>query len=388
MGLSILIYCPDRHISYQANTPDIRGVGGGVTTRIRLAHSLAKIGHQVTVIGHVPRRQIFQGVTYFPLGDGNHPQATDVLLLTTSGDKLSLFPALDLNLNARLREIWVHGTTPIQGLEQVEYDFVVTVSNFIRKWVVNEWNVPSNKVFVAYNGVKDYRLKRYLWNPPSQRDPYSLIYFSHPSKGLSTAIEVLRLLRQMDQRFKLHVYGGSALWGGDDQPPESEPGMIYHGMVGQKIIARALQKASVSFHLQTIVEALSLSLIEAMAYGAIPIISPIGGMREVVKDGYDGFWIEGDHNDKDVHKRAAQLIINLVESPGYVNFIRKNAMNVPWSSHNQAEVWTAHWHWELAQKGVKFSESHCPEKECGGEWLITPDGYHCLKCGNYSRKGR
>ena len=55
MSYRVVIYCPDRHISYQAATPDKKGVGGGIVARIRLAQHLARQGHQVAVISNVPR---------------------------------------------------------------------------------------------------------------------------------------------------------------------------------------------------------------------------------------------------------------------------------------------------------------------------------------------
>ena len=51
------------------------------------------------------------------------------------------------------------------------------------------------------------------------------MYFSHPSKGLDAALAVLRILRETESRFKLHIFGGNALWGGKDGVI-SEPGYL------------------------------------------------------------------------------------------------------------------------------------------------------------------
>ena len=382
MNYKILIYCPDKHISYTADTPEREGVGGGVTARIRLAQSLARLGHEVTLLSNVPRTHTSQGATFLPLSKRDLPREVDVLILTTSGDKLSLESALSLPVQARLREVWVHGTIPVQGLEALDPDRVVAVSNFIRGVAVSDWGVPEGKTAVIHNGYTPYT------EPEGKgslvRDPYALIYTSHPSKGMETAISVTRLLRRKDERFQLHVYGGGGLWGGEDKAPEEEPGVVYHGLVGQREVIRALQEAGFSLHLQARLEPFALSLVEALGYGCLPIVSPVGGNREAVRHGVNGFWVPGDHRSPEVQTAAADLIYTLVQTPTFTDHLRRNARMIPWTWENQARVWTAHFAHLLEGKGAVLEDSHTRCPECGGKWLLTADGYHCTTCGLYS----
>lgn len=385
MSYRILIYCPDRHLVYEGSTPDRKGVGGGVVARIRLAEALARLGHQVTVVGNVPRRHVYQRVTYIPLDTPDLPRQVDVLLLTSSGGALSLEPARELKVEARLREVWVHGTKLVAGVGEAGARYVVGVSNFIRRVMLEEWGLPREQLFVIHNGANELPLGR-----PPKRDPFSLIYTGHPAKGLAAARGVLRLLRQHDPRYTLHVYGGNALWGGQDEPPAREAGVAYHGLVGQTTLVKALAAASFALHLQTIQEAFSVSLLDALRYGAIPIASPVGGHLEAIAHGTNGFLVRGDPDDESVQRRVAELILALNAHPAFQDYMRSRAQAVPWTWDRQARTWETHWAQALGQGSaeaneVPLLEETCPE--CGGGWLYLADGYHCARCGLYRAGG-
>lgn len=384
MAYQVVIYCPDQHILYDPATPDIKGIGGGVIARIRLAQALARLGHRVSIISHVSRAVKHKGVDYLPLANATIAQTVDILILTSSGGALSLESARELNIQARLREIWLHGITRVQGVSSLQYDYAIGVSNFICNAVENEWGVSSARLISIYNGAAVLSTK--WWHTHFPRDPYSLIYASHPSKGLDAAIKVLNILREKDERFKLHVFGGDALWGGMDKMI-SAPGVIYHGTQGQQNVFKYLQRSNISFHLQTIIEAFGMGATESMKHGCIPIASPLGAYSETIKHGYNGFLVPGDHQSSEVHQQTADIIAQLVRAPHYAEYIRHQAMQMPWTWDTQAKVWEQHWDWALEKKGetLHTPASHC--RRCGGAWLLTADGYHCTTCSTYSRDG-
>src|SRR3972149_5119638 len=110
MMYRVTIYCPDRHTLYDGRTPREVGVGGGITARIRMAHALQRRGHRVTMVVNCPRRETFEGVEYVPLDEATR-LVGDILILTTSGDRLDLTPALGLRRETSLTIVWVHGPT-------------------------------------------------------------------------------------------------------------------------------------------------------------------------------------------------------------------------------------------------------------------------------------
>ena len=380
----VSMYCPDHHLSYDGSTPDKQGVGGGVMVRIRLAAALAKLGHQVTMICNCPRAATFDGVRYIPLAQAQSID-TDVLILSSSGGDLDLRPALKLDIKASLRLIWVHGTPLLKGLHEIPFDYVCSPSNFIRQVALDDWGVAREKTFVSYHGVDAAFLQRPLFANPARRNLFKLVYSSHPSKGLDAALGVLRILRRHDPRFELHIYGGNRLWGGTDQAPAQEDGVFYHGMIGQKQLSRELQTSHIALNLQDRLEPFGLSLIEAMASGNIVMASPMGAYPEILRDGYDGFLIEGNHMAAETWERVAQMTLSLVSAPDFSEFIRHNAQAAVRDWETVARTWSGHWEWALGQSERTMWAHPCPT--CGGAQLPLADGYHCASCGLYLRKG-
>jgi glycosyltransferase involved in cell wall biosynthesis len=384
MSYQVVIYCPDRHIVYDGRTPYERGVGGGITARVRMARALRRLGHRVTMVVNCPRAATIDGVDYRPL-DSVHRLEGDVLVANTSGGALDLSPLLDLESDARLRLVWSHGTVRPGGLGRIAFDAVYAVSNFVAEVAASDWAVPRDRLFVVYNGFEERAFARAERRRP-RRDPYRLVYFSHPSKGLEAAIAVLRRLRQADRRFTLHVYGGPRLWGQEEAAPAIEEGLDYHGLVGQQRLVRELLRSGFSLQLQSREEPFGMTLVEAMRAGCVVVASPVGAIPEVIGDGMDGVLVSGDPNSETAQQAAAERILALAADASAMDSMRRRAQAIPWDSDTMARVWTAHWAWLLegGREPVDAAPGPCPR--CGGERLSMEDGYRCTRCSFYSKR--
>lgn len=389
MKYRVTIYCPDHHLSYDGRTPDRTGIGGGVTIRIRLARALAKIGHQVTLVGNCLREEQLDGVHYLPLRTVSRIETEIAILTSSAGDTPDLSPALELDLRAHLRVGWVHGRPRPGAIHEVGLDYVCAVSNFVRRVARDEWPFPPEKLFVCYNGVEQSFYRRSWFDRRDRRDPYRLLFSGHPDKGLDAALGVLWLLRERDARFELHIYGGDGLYGAKDKNPTSLPGTHYHGTVGQRELYRELKRSGFALNLQARLEPFGIALAESMAAGCIVLASPVGAYPEIIRHGYDGFFIDGVHTARETQERAADLIWGLVRQPELADYVRKNAQAMPWDMETLARAWEGHWDWALSRTEAPADPRRyawaagCPE--CGGAPLPLADGYHCTECGLYHR---
>jgi glycosyltransferase involved in cell wall biosynthesis len=381
MTYRVTIYCPDRHIVYDGRTPREKGVGGGITARIRMAHALQRRGHRVTMVVNCPRRETFEGVEYVPL-DEARDLVGDVVILNTSGGDLDLSPALDLRIESSLRFVWVQGTPKPGAVDQLQWDSVYAVSNFIGGVALDRWGIPADRVFVTYNAFEESLFAR-AENHGRPRDPYRLVYFSHPSKGLETALAVLERLRSKDPRFHLKILGGEALWGGEGKRPDLPEGASFEGLTGQAVLADELLRAGFSLQMQDREEPGALAIMEAFRAGCVIVASPVGCYPEMIADGRNGLIIQGDHSDSRVRDEAARRILELMDDPVAEEGIRRQAIAVPWSSDRLAEVWTGHWDWLLHAPTDLWRNSTEPCRRCGGEGLVLADGAHCLSCSFY-----
>jgi glycosyltransferase involved in cell wall biosynthesis len=340
MSLRVLFYCPDQHIEYDGRTPDERGVGGGITARVRMSRALARAGHDVVHVGNCPRRQIFDGVEYVPL-EAFAGASPDVLILQSSGGALDLSPATKLDLRPRHTILWVQGTDRPGGVEGLPIDVIVAPSRFVKDIVTAEWAMPASQVVVSYNGYEAS-----LFDPvrPIERDPYRLIYCSHPSKGLQPAYEVLNLLRQEDARYNLQVLGGVGLWGGKNESPTDLPaGVEYHGLVGQQELSDALRISAFCMQLQNRLEPGALVVAEAKRAGCLLVASAVGVFPEQVTDEVNGLLVDGDAFDPSTWGRAAARILACQRDPILLERMRQRAQVEPASWDEIAADWIEDW---------------------------------------------
>lgn len=334
MPLTFVMHCPDEHLVYDGRTPDGEGVGGGVTARVRLAQALAGRGHDVEMICNARDAVTVAGVRYTPLAAAG-ARDCDVLIPVSSGGALSVAPVLKAGHRARLTLGWVHGLVPIQGFNDLQPDAIVCVSHFIASRFSENRTDPSTHVAVIHNGVDSAIAAEAGMH---RRDPFRLIYSSHPSKGLAPAIGLLRLLRQTDSRYELHVYGGSRLWGQVEAAPEQESGVVYHGLVGQRQLAAAYWKSTFSVHLQTVEEAFGISLAEGKAARCVPIASPVGAIPELVTHAHDGLLIPGRPEAPDTLIAAAAAVQHAISGSG-LQTMQRHAPDTVESWHKLAGEW-------------------------------------------------
>lgn len=375
----VLILCPDRHLVYDGHTPDRVGVGGGVTARIRMAQALARLGHQVTVLANCPQRTVIHAVEYLPL-EATPPREVDVFIANTTGGDLDISLALSLPVGARLSLVWLGGKPKPKGIDALRFDYLYVVSNFLRDHVVSSWGVEERRVFVAYNGVEE-SLFLEARAKAAARDDFRIAYLGHPSKGLEAAIGVLKRLRRRDPRYSLHVFGGPALWGGEDSDVPEEPGVVYHGLLGQRELVANLVQCGFALHLQRIEEAFGIAVAESLRAGCITLASPVGAIPELIRHGRDGFLVPGDPRASSTQDRAASLIWLLSQRPDYLQYVRENASKFPWNWDRMALVWVGHWDWALDRERSAVEGVPCPV--CDGALLLLADGAHCRACGRY-----
>ncbi len=381
MKYKISLYCPDSHILYDIRTLDQKGVGGGITARIRMAHALAGLGHEVTLFINCPQKKTIQGVRYI-----HHSQCraidADVFIASTSGGAFDLGGLQNLQIKAQLKILMLHGVPVPHNVDYQDFDYVYFPSNFVKERFCRQVPLNQKRILTTYRGVEEPNFKT-----SSTRDPFTLVYLGHPEKGLEDALSILRMLRKIEPRFCLHVFGGYGLWGDMQSSIPLEPGLIDHGLIGQKKLIPLLQKMSFSLNLQAIEEGFGLAVCESMKAGCIVLASRVGAYPEVIRQGYNGFLVDGNHTDRPTHEKVVSLILDLMKSPDYMGYIRRNAMQTPFSWQTIAKTWQGHWDWALFKASKdssgKYSTMECTK--CGGSLLALADGFHCVECGHYQQ---
>lgn len=381
----IVLFSPDKHVIYDGLTPDERGVGGGVTARVRILQALARLGHDVTAYVNCEKHGTYNGVRYIPLSHTKNIDADVFIAISTGGD-LDLRPIRDLSLRTQLKIIMIGGVPKPKGIEEIHADFIYVASNFLRDVVVSSWGIEPAKVFVSYNGLEQHYFEQSDEQKPD-RDPYAMVFVGHPSKGLEPAISILQQLRASDPRFRLDIFGGAEIWGEISKGIPSLPGVNFRGLLGQKALARELLGYSFALALQTVPEGFGIAVQECKRAGIVVIASAVGAFKELIRHGYDGFLIEGDPNSSETQDKVKKIILELLAQPDYMAFIRRNAQAVPWDWDLTARTWVHHWEMvlgtpgALSDNGMQTLRYSCPF--CRESLALFPDGYRCLTCARY-----
>lgn len=148
---------------------------------------------------------------------------------------------------------------------------------------------------VVPNGIDCTRYLRHS-RTPDPRAPLRLIYVGRlaPRKGLAESIEALRLARERGVAARLVVAGGGpeeARLRQQVRESAIERDVSFVGPAYGEQKARLLAQADVLL-LPSYSEGLPYALLEAMAAGVVPVVTPVGAVPEAVRAGEHGLFVE------------------------------------------------------------------------------------------------
>lgn len=152
--------------------------------------------------------------------------------------------------------------------------------------------VPRQEVVVVPNGVARAAGRRAA---PRAGEPLRLVYIGRlaPRKGLPEALDALAAARSAGVEARLAIAGS----GPEEQPLRSQAQRLglgsevsFCGPVDGEGKARLLGEADVLL-LASHSEGLPYALLEAMAAEVVPVVTPVGGMPDVVQPGQHGLFV-------------------------------------------------------------------------------------------------
>jgi UDP-glucose:(heptosyl)LPS alpha-1,3-glucosyltransferase len=132
-------------------------------------------------------------------------------------------------------------------------------------------------------------------------------------KGLRSAIDLVRSRRQ----------GMTLAVAGADRPPASLPraeGVRFLGNLPQSELAATLAASDVLLH-PAYYDPFPRAVIEAMACGAVPIVSRQCGAAEILRNGVDGFVV-----DSPAHLAAWHRALDALRDPSTLHTMRRAAI--------------------------------------------------------------
>jgi glycosyltransferase involved in cell wall biosynthesis len=274
------------------------GIGGSELAAIHVAAGLAKLGHEVEVIGQVIPG-VWRGVrfTYFMdyMMVGKSIDC-DVFISSRHLSALRLLPT------TRLSVLWMHDIHVGADLNchMKEYDIILNLSEWARSTAMRFYPaVPPERFVVTRNGI-DTSLFTEL---PVPKEGCKVVYSSSPDRGLDKLLDYWPAIREMRPDAELHVYYGFDTWERMAEVHKDkiaklqigifrtrlasmeEQGVVAHGRVGQAELAKAWMGASLWLYPTSFSETSCITAMEAQAAMAWPITSKLAALQETVRQG-------------------------------------------------------------------------------------------------------
>lgn len=293
------------------------GIGGSETAAAKIAHHLARRGHEVEIWGRVrPSTCMAVGSTgrvcFVPANPSQVAPEIDCDVFVSSRE----VAALDLGPQAALKVLWLHDAYCEDGLGGYleKYDLILVLSKWARRAFMNQCpDVDAERIVVTRNGIEPELFLqegetldtlRPVDKPGARA--YRFIYSSSPDRGLRRLLQMWPQLRERVPGAQLGIfYGTNNIRAAvrnespiaqlatlamadylDHHVGEMEAlGVHYFGRVGQGELARSFLESALWLYPTRFCETFCITALEAQAAGAYPIVTPVGALPETVRRG-------------------------------------------------------------------------------------------------------
>jgi glycosyltransferase involved in cell wall biosynthesis len=148
---------------------------------------------------------------------------------------------------------------------------------------------------VVHNGIGRYpRLER-------QKDRDNALVVAHvgilnDSKGWRKTLDGVMLARRRDANVRMIIAGDGPDAGSCEKAAREHPECVsFLGFVSEP--RERLLPAVDVLCLPSISEGFPMSILEALSQGVAVLATPVGGMRELIREGYNGMFVERDAGD-------------------------------------------------------------------------------------------
>ena len=300
--------------------PLSNSLGGAESTLKETSEQLSKNGWNICVIGRFESDISHKGVKYIDFGENiNIQEAFNKIeekkifacLFTQGYDILNIWKIK--NIERRIfypQDNWIEGHHISPKIMNALADAVILLSASQQKKYV-EWGIARQRIRTIPLGVDTNTFANLRQTRENGRIMFAGALVEE--KGINELLRAFLILRKINKKASLHIYGSSSLWGRNNDCLEreysGENGIVFHGEVSKKELAQAYNSAMVcivpsklSFN-----EAFGRSAAEAITCGCPVIGSSSGNIPFIVRDGIFGIII-GKPSEKSLEKAMKRML--------------------------------------------------------------------------------
>ncbi len=172
--------------------------------------------------------------------------------------------------------------------------FIIAVSNFIKREIINEFNFPEEKIFVLYNGVDCdiFTLKNNGQIENSKNLKILFVANDYKLKGLEYLLKALQNLKNVE----LKVVGNDIFY---NENLIQGVNVNFLGEKHGKDLIKLYQDSDILVH-PTFFDPFSNVCLEALSCGLPVITTKINGVSEILDNYKDGIVIDSPENIKNL----------------------------------------------------------------------------------------
>lgn len=170
-------------------------------------------------------------------------------------------------------------------------DMIIFVSNAGKKSYLSYYDIPECKIQVVYNGIVLPKEPQVLKFSKTNEPSFSVTYIGRlvEEKGVQNLIEAVALLKERDIECKVAICGDgdyrSTLEALSKTCNVAEQ-IHFHGV--QRNIAKYLKETDIFVYPSICEEVFGISIVEALSYGVPCAVNRVGGVPEIITDGWNG----------------------------------------------------------------------------------------------------
>jgi glycosyltransferase involved in cell wall biosynthesis len=278
----IVITCLPSLYEWDEDVYHQKGIGGSETAAVFMAKELSTLtGRRVIVFNGRKETKYCGLVEYRPAHEAEK-------FLANYKPKLHIAWRHANKLTDAKTLVWSHDLiTP--GIEHFEnYDKLLALSEFHRKFIAGVKNVPFSKIDVTRNGVMAHKLKK------AAKDVNKVVYSSSPDRGLQHAIAVVKKARESLADLKLHVYYGlenlkklqanKVVDFYENLLHENQEFVIMHGNLPQDRLYEEFSTAAAWIYPTDFMETFCITALEMVGCHVYPVVRKFGALADTLKE--------------------------------------------------------------------------------------------------------
>lgn len=181
---------------------------------------------------------------------------------------------------------------------------IIVLGNNEKHFLVNYYKIDEHKINLLPNcvHVPEYKQKKF----DNNKCVFLFLGRIDKDKGLEEILQALSSLSTENEYiFNYAGEGPDKDWFLTECKNKLKDKFVYHGVVNGEIKEKLIASSNV-FLLPSYFEGLPYALLEAMSYGVVPIVTPVGAIPEVVTNLVNGL-IVAPHSSSEI-KNAIELL--------------------------------------------------------------------------------